>query len=221
MRGRPVISIDNYTIYCIDADENKNRRGRKLRIVSAHAPTETAEDSSMEAFYDELNVLIPKIPREQSTYVNRRTPSSPPRLRGIIDAIGSRGRGNPSNAFRAAQAEDGTLKLQPDNIVKKNFPQSDTRKFRAVWNVAFDSDHRPVLQDTVPQEQSRSSSPTENQEDMPGDAPACLDKATPYGDRDDHPTRWFLCYRNTDSDTVARKEEDLIRDPDNYVVARK
>ncbi|KAK6751019.1 hypothetical protein RB195_002785 [Necator americanus] len=58
-------------------------------------------------------------------------------------------------------------------------------------------------------------------EDMPGDTPACLDKATPYGDRDDHPTRWFLGYRNTDSDTVARKEEDLIRDPDNYVLARK
>ncbi|KAK6733047.1 hypothetical protein RB195_017049 [Necator americanus] len=78
MRDRSVISIENYTMYCGDADENKvgdcaivvrnnyknlvegfgstssrcaflllrDRRGRKLWIVSAHAPTETAEDNS-------------------------------------------------------------------------------------------------------------------------------------------------------------------------------
>ncbi|KAK6735878.1 hypothetical protein RB195_018872 [Necator americanus] len=54
MRDRPVISIENYTIYCGDADENKVDTpfydcgiavGRKLWIVSAHAPTETAEDN--------------------------------------------------------------------------------------------------------------------------------------------------------------------------------
>ncbi|KAK6740814.1 hypothetical protein RB195_008958 [Necator americanus] len=81
MRDRPVISIENYTIYCGDADENKggcaiavrndyknlveefgstssrcaflrlrDRRGRKLWIVSAHAATETAEDNSKDAF---------------------------------------------------------------------------------------------------------------------------------------------------------------------------
>ncbi|KAK6734565.1 hypothetical protein RB195_018012 [Necator americanus] len=93
MRDRPVISIENYTIYCGDADENKvggcaiavrndyknlveefgsissrcaflrlrDRRGRKNWIVSAHAPTETAEDNSKDAFYDEMNALMSKL----------------------------------------------------------------------------------------------------------------------------------------------------------------
>ncbi|KAK6744738.1 hypothetical protein RB195_011452 [Necator americanus] len=97
MRDRPVISIENYTIYCGDADENKvggcaiavrndyknlveefsptssrcaflrlrDRRGRKLWIVSAHAPTETAENNSKDALYDELNALMSKIPSQQ------------------------------------------------------------------------------------------------------------------------------------------------------------
>ncbi|KAK6743364.1 hypothetical protein RB195_010554 [Necator americanus] len=38
-----------------------------------------------------------------------------------------------------------TLKLQLDYVLKRNIPQSDIRKSRAVWDVAFDSDHRPVL----------------------------------------------------------------------------
>ncbi|KAK6726426.1 hypothetical protein RB195_004629 [Necator americanus] len=107
------------------ADENK--------IVSAHAPTETAEDNSKGAFYDELNALMSKIPSQQVVIVGidanakmgleqqsdvlgkwyyaaertsdngdrlvdlceRRASSSLPRLRGIIDAISSRGRGQP------------------------------------------------------------------------------------------------------------------------------
>ncbi|KAK6749706.1 hypothetical protein RB195_001985 [Necator americanus] len=101
MRDRPVISIENYTIYCGDADENKvggcaiavrndyknlveefgstssrcaflrlrDRRGRKLWIVNAHAPTETAEDNSKDAFYDELNALMSKIPSQQVVIV--------------------------------------------------------------------------------------------------------------------------------------------------------
>ncbi|KAK6763511.1 hypothetical protein RB195_024001 [Necator americanus] len=118
MRDRPAISMENYTIYCGDADENK--------IVSAHAPTETAEDNNKDAFYDELNALISKITGQQLVIVrihanvkmrleqqsevlgkwyhpmertsgngnrpNRRASSSLPRLRGIIDAISSRGR---------------------------------------------------------------------------------------------------------------------------------
>ncbi|KAK6743714.1 hypothetical protein RB195_010796 [Necator americanus] len=164
MRDRPVISIENYTIYCGDADENKvcgcaiavrndyknlvegfgstsfrcaflrlrDRGGRKLWIVSAHAPTETAEGNSKDAFYDELNALMSKIPSQQvvivgidanakmgleqqsdvlgkwyyaaerasdngdlSTCANRWGSSSLPRLRGIIDAISSRGRCQP------------------------------------------------------------------------------------------------------------------------------
>ncbi|KAK6727626.1 hypothetical protein RB195_005364 [Necator americanus] len=39
----------------------------------------------------------------------------------------------------------GTLKLQLDCVLARNIPQSDIRKSRAVWDVAFDSDHRPVL----------------------------------------------------------------------------
>ncbi|KAK6741754.1 hypothetical protein RB195_009553 [Necator americanus] len=94
MRDRSVISIENYTICCGDADENKvggcaiavrndyknlveefgstssrctflrlrDRRGRKLWVVSAHAPTETAEGNSKDAFHDELNALMSKIP---------------------------------------------------------------------------------------------------------------------------------------------------------------
>ncbi|KAK6749721.1 hypothetical protein RB195_001994 [Necator americanus] len=101
MRDRPVISIENYTIYCGDADENKvggcaiavrndyknlveefgstssrcaflrlrDRRGRKLWIVNAHAPTETAEDNSKDDFYDELNALMSKIPSQQVVIV--------------------------------------------------------------------------------------------------------------------------------------------------------
>ncbi|KAK6758325.1 hypothetical protein RB195_015877 [Necator americanus] len=45
MRDRPVISIENYTIYCGDVDENKD------------------------AFYDEINVLMSKIPSQQVVIV--------------------------------------------------------------------------------------------------------------------------------------------------------
>ncbi|KAK6764942.1 hypothetical protein RB195_025036 [Necator americanus] len=38
-----------------------------------------------------------------------------------------------------------TLKLQLDYVLGRNIPQSDIRKSRTVWNVTFDSDHRPVL----------------------------------------------------------------------------
>ncbi|KAK6755001.1 hypothetical protein RB195_013771 [Necator americanus] len=101
IRNRAVISIENYTIHCGDADENKvggcaiavrndyknlvkefgsmssrcaflrlrDRRGRKLWIVSAHAPAETAEDNNKHAFYDELNALMSKIPNQQVAIV--------------------------------------------------------------------------------------------------------------------------------------------------------
>ncbi|KAK6759596.1 hypothetical protein RB195_021276 [Necator americanus] len=46
-----------------------DRRARKLRIVTAHAPTETAEDNSKDAFYDELNALMSKIPSQQEVIV--------------------------------------------------------------------------------------------------------------------------------------------------------
>ncbi|KAK6750170.1 hypothetical protein RB195_002267 [Necator americanus] len=45
-----------------------DRRGRKFLFASTHAPTETAEDSK-DAFYDELNVLMSKIPSKQVVVV--------------------------------------------------------------------------------------------------------------------------------------------------------
>ncbi|KAK6766308.1 hypothetical protein RB195_025917 [Necator americanus] len=38
-----------------------------------------------------------------------------------------------------------TLKLQLDYVLARNIPQSDIRKSRAVWDVAFDTDHRPDI----------------------------------------------------------------------------
>ncbi|KAK6762471.1 hypothetical protein RB195_023263 [Necator americanus] len=38
-----------------------------------------------------------------------------------------------------------TLKLQLDYVLTKNIPLSDIRKSSAVWNVAFDFDHHPLL----------------------------------------------------------------------------
>ncbi|KAK6764789.1 hypothetical protein RB195_024919 [Necator americanus] len=83
MTDRPVISIENYTIYRGDADENKVGgcaiavrndyknlvEGRKLWIVSAHAPTETAEENTKDAFYDELKALMSKIPSQHVVIV--------------------------------------------------------------------------------------------------------------------------------------------------------
>ncbi|KAK6742608.1 hypothetical protein RB195_010082 [Necator americanus] len=101
MRDRPVFSIENYTVYCGDADENevsdcaiavmndyknlveefgstssrcaflrlRDRRGRKLWIVNANASTETTKDNTKDAFYDELNALMFKIPSQQLVIV--------------------------------------------------------------------------------------------------------------------------------------------------------
>ncbi|KAK6735308.1 hypothetical protein RB195_018480 [Necator americanus] len=50
---------------------------------------------------------------------------------------------NPFNEQRKRKMR--TVKLQLDYVLTRNIPQSDIRKSRAVWDVAFDSDHRPVL----------------------------------------------------------------------------
>ncbi|KAK6765469.1 hypothetical protein RB195_025403 [Necator americanus] len=47
----------------------QDRRGRKLWIVSAHAPTETPDDKTKDAFYDELNALMSKTPSQQVVIV--------------------------------------------------------------------------------------------------------------------------------------------------------
>ncbi|KAK6757127.1 hypothetical protein RB195_015133 [Necator americanus] len=99
MRDRPVISIKNNTICDADENKVgggaiavrndcknlveefgstpsrcaflrlRDRRERKLWIVSAHVPTETAEDNSKDAFYDELNALMSKMPSQQVVIV--------------------------------------------------------------------------------------------------------------------------------------------------------
>ncbi|KAK6760671.1 hypothetical protein RB195_021941 [Necator americanus] len=211
MRDRAVVSIENYTIYCRDADENKvggcaiavrndyynlvnefgsmssrcvfvrlrSRRGRELWIVSAQAPTETAEDNSKDAFCDELNVLMPKILSqnivgidantkmglEQQSDVLRkwyypaeRTSDNGDRLDDLYEKTGliiaSTFKRNHrrhqltwqrSTLLTPEERKMKTLKLQLDYVLARNIPQLDIRKSRAVWDVAFDSDHRPVL----------------------------------------------------------------------------
>ncbi|KAK6763982.1 hypothetical protein RB195_024351 [Necator americanus] len=216
MRDRPVISIENCTIYCGDADENKvggcaiavrndyknlveefgstssrcaflrlrYRRGRKLWIVSAHASTETAEDNSKDAFYDELNALMSKIPSQQVVivgidanakmvleqqsdvlgkwyYAAERTSDNGDRLVDLCEQTGLIIASMFERNHRCHQlTRQGStfltpeehrkrkmkaLKLQLDYVLARNVPQSDIRKSRAVWDVAFDSDHRPVL----------------------------------------------------------------------------
>ncbi|KAK6736618.1 hypothetical protein RB195_019361 [Necator americanus] len=176
MRDRPVISIENYTIYCGDADENK--------IVSAHAPTETAEDNSKDAFYDELNALMSKKPNQQVVivgidanakmgleqqsdvlgkwyYAAERTSDNRDRLVDLCEQTGliiaSTFKRNHQlyqltwqgstllTPEEQRKRKMRTLKLQLDYVLARNIPQSDIRKSRAVWDVAFDSDHRPIL----------------------------------------------------------------------------
>ncbi|KAK6737021.1 hypothetical protein RB195_019611 [Necator americanus] len=216
MRDRPVVSIENYTIYCGDADENKvggcaiavrndyknlveefgstssrcaflrlrDRRGRKLWIVIAHAPTKTAEDNSKDAFYDELNALMSKIPSQQVVivgidanakmgleqqsdvlgkwyYAAERTSDNSDRLVDLCEQTGliiastfKRNHRRHQLTWQGStlltpeeqrKRKMRTLKLQLDYVLARNIPQSDIRKSRAVWDVAFDSDHRPVL----------------------------------------------------------------------------
>ncbi|KAK6761199.1 hypothetical protein RB195_022310 [Necator americanus] len=46
-------------------ENSSTGQGRKLWIVSAHVPAETAENNSKDAFYGELNALMSKIPSQQ------------------------------------------------------------------------------------------------------------------------------------------------------------
>ncbi|KAK6728222.1 hypothetical protein RB195_005707 [Necator americanus] len=162
----------------------RDRRGRKLWIVSAHVPTETAEDNSRDAFYDELNALMFKIPSQQVVIVGidtnakmvleqqsdvlgkwyysaERTSDNGDRLVDLCEQTGliiaSTFRRNhrrhqltwQGSTFLTPEEQRKrkmrTLKLQLDHVLARNIPQSDIRKSRAVWDVAFDSDHRPIL----------------------------------------------------------------------------
>ncbi|KAK6741452.1 hypothetical protein RB195_009361 [Necator americanus] len=193
MRDRPVISIENYTIYCGDADENKvggcaiavrndykslveefdstssrcaflrmrDSRGRKLWIVSAHAPMETAkkklENNSKDAFYDELNALMSKIPSQQMVIVGIDS-NAKMGLEQQSDVLGKwyyaaeRTSDNEESSTPSAHVAGVNLlmpekqrkrkmrrlKLQLDYVLARNIPQSDMRKSRAVWDVAIE-----------------------------------------------------------------------------------
>ncbi|KAK6733277.1 hypothetical protein RB195_017182 [Necator americanus] len=191
MKDQSVVSIENYTTYCVDADENKiggcaiaGRRGRKLLIVSAHAPTETAEDTSKDAFYDELNALMSKMSSQQVVIVGidanakmgleqqsdvlekwyypaERTSDNGDRLVDFCEQTGliiastfKRNHRRHQLTWQGStlltpeeqrKRKMRTLKLQLDYVLTRNISQSDIRKSRAVWDVAFDSDPRPVL----------------------------------------------------------------------------
>ncbi|KAK6735871.1 hypothetical protein RB195_018869 [Necator americanus] len=151
---------------------------------SANAPAETAEDNSKDAFYDELNALMSKIPSQQVVvvgidanakmgleqqsdvlgkwyYAAERTSENGDRLVDLCEQtdliIASRFNRNHRRHQLTWQESTlitpeeqrkrkmRTLKLQLDYVLARNIPQSDIRKSRAVWDVAFDSHHRPVL----------------------------------------------------------------------------
>ncbi|KAK6730590.1 hypothetical protein RB195_007197 [Necator americanus] len=147
MRDPPVISIENYTTYCGDADENK-----------CSAPTETAEDNSKDAFYDELNALMSKIASQQVVIVGIDA-NAKMGLEQQSDVLGKwcyAAECTSENGDRLVDLCEQTGHIiastfkrnhrrQLDYVLARNIPQSDIRKSGAVWDVAFDSDHRPVL----------------------------------------------------------------------------
>ncbi|KAK6765154.1 hypothetical protein RB195_025190 [Necator americanus] len=105
-------------------------------LQGAHAPTETAVDDSKDAFYDELNALMSKIPSQQVVIVG-------------IDANAKMGLEQQSDVlgkwyYAAERTSDNGDRLL-DHVLERNIPQSDIGKSRAVWDVAFDTGHRPVL----------------------------------------------------------------------------
>ncbi|KAK6729031.1 hypothetical protein RB195_006218 [Necator americanus] len=170
MRDRPVISIENYTIYCGDADENKvggcaiavRNDYNNLAQRRLDASLETAENNSKDAFYDELNALIPKIPSQQVVIVGIDT-NAKMGLEQQSDVLGkwytaeltshNEESSTPSAHLAGStlltpeeqrKRKMRTLKLQLDYVLARNIPQSDIRKSRAVWDVVFDFDHIPV-----------------------------------------------------------------------------
>ncbi|KAK6764199.1 hypothetical protein RB195_024497 [Necator americanus] len=160
-------------------------RGRKhyiLWVVSAHTPTKTAEDNNEDAFYDELNALMSKIPSSQVVIVGidanakmgleqqsdvlgkwyypaECTSNNGDRLVDLCEQAGliiastfkrnhrrhqlTRQGSTILTPGERRKRKVRTLKLQLDYVLTKNIPQSDIRKSKAVWDVAFDSD--PVL----------------------------------------------------------------------------
>ncbi|KAK6736321.1 hypothetical protein RB195_019164 [Necator americanus] len=107
--------------------------GRKLWIV----PTGTAEDNSKDAFYDELNALMSKMRSQQVVIVG-------------IDENAKMGQ-QQSNVGKWYYPAERTFDSgqQTGLIIASTFERNHRRHQLtwqgAVWGVAFDSDHRPLL----------------------------------------------------------------------------
>ncbi|KAK6764260.1 hypothetical protein RB195_024541 [Necator americanus] len=111
MRHRPVISIENYTIYCGDADENKaGGCAIAVRNDRKNLVEEFGSTSSRRAFLRLRDRRAPNRTSDNGDHLvdlcEQTVSSSLARVRGIIDAITSPGRVNPYNACRAVQVED-------------------------------------------------------------------------------------------------------------------
>ncbi|KAK6727328.1 hypothetical protein RB195_005179 [Necator americanus] len=142
MRDRPVISFENYTIYCSDADENQ------VVIVGI--------DANAKMGLEQQSYVLGKW-----YYAAERTSDNGDRLVDLCEQTGliiaftfKRNHRRHQLTWQGStlltpeeqrKRKMGTLKLQLDYVLARNIPQSDIRKSRAVWDVAFDSDHRPVL----------------------------------------------------------------------------
>ncbi|KAK6742718.1 hypothetical protein RB195_010156 [Necator americanus] len=114
----------------------------------------TRLNNSKDALYDELNVLMSKIPSQQRS-ARRTTVTDLCEQTGLIIASTfKRNHRRHQHTWQGStlltpeeqrKRKMRTLKLQFDYVLARNIPQSDIRKSRAVGDVAFDSDHRPVL----------------------------------------------------------------------------
>ncbi|KAK6727021.1 hypothetical protein RB195_004989 [Necator americanus] len=181
MRDQPVISIENYTIYCDATDESKVGgcaiavRNDYKNLVEEFGSTSSrcaflrlrdrgGRKLWIDAFYDELNALMSKIPSQHVVIVGIDA-NAKMGLEQQSDVLGKwyyaaeRTSHNEESSTPSAHVQGSTLltpeeqrkqkmrtlKFQLDYVLARNIPQSDIRKSKAVWDVAFDSDHRPVL----------------------------------------------------------------------------
>ncbi|KAK6763933.1 hypothetical protein RB195_024319 [Necator americanus] len=139
----------------------RDRRGRKFWIVSAHTPTKTAVDNRKNAFCDELNAFKCKIQIQQVVIVGIDA-NAKMELEQQSDVLGKWHYPVECTSDNGVRLVDlceqtdliiaSTFKRNHrasahvlDYVLARNIPKSDIRESRAVWDVAFDTDHRPVL----------------------------------------------------------------------------
>ncbi|KAK6761305.1 hypothetical protein RB195_022386 [Necator americanus] len=134
----------------------RDRRGRKLWIGSAHGPTETTDDNSKDALYDVHNELMSKIPSQQVVIVGIDA-----RIEQQSDVLGKWY----YPAKRTSDNGDPLIDLceRTGLIIASTFKRNHLRH-QLTWQESTLStpEEQRKLQDTVPQEEPRSSSSTEN-----------------------------------------------------------